>query len=225
MSVIYAPVYNHPYGFSSLDELLDATGNSIMYYLDKVVRFNLFYRNYAKKHGIDATIKKILSECPRLRDYPEALSNLKESIQRDPISNIDLFYWPKEGCLEGANFTISLASLAKAVEVFADCSVYSNGYTRKTNFKSIAPEFHVAELWERVPCFDSFDYYYTRGGFKNYFISRKPFTDEIIRTLQELKESTNACKLTEQTPSSALPAVYFDEQSDLMLIGLPIPHN
>jgi len=152
------------------------------------------------------------------------LSILRESLQKKPISDIELFYWPKDGSLEGEYFTLSMENLRKAVEVSAICHPTQELYCfREQNHKPLAPGFHVAELYERFPCFDSYDYDFDKRLFRNYFISREPFTDEMIRNLQELKWDTNSCKVNEQTPSSALPAVYYEDGRDFMLVGLPRP--
>jgi len=221
MPRIYVPVYEHPEGFASLNDLHETTGSSIRYYLERVVRFNLRYRDYARANGVSCAVDLLTSECPDLKQYPYALKDLKERLEFTPISDKNLFYWPKEGAFEWEGLTISLATLRQAVEIRASASSSRAGATVSKDYTPLAPGWHVAELWERVPCFDSSDYAYDNGCFENYFISKAEFNTQDIQHLQELKCGANACKLTEQIPVSAIPAVYFGGQSDFMIIGLP----
>lgn len=222
--MFYADYYKNRGPYGSLDELLDATRNEIKYYLHGVVRYNLWYRDIARRSGVDAIERVLLNECRRLADYPEALAGVRDSLEREPISEeIDLFYWPKNGILEGENFSISLESMEKAVEVYGS----SNGsvISRRKEFKQLGDGVHVAEVYERYPCFDSEDYACENRYFENYFTSKEPVSDEAMKLLQNLKNGGNARLLTESTPARFLPAVYYKGEGELMIVGLPVPRD
>lgn len=219
--MFYAEYYRNSGPFQSLNELLDATGKEIEYYLPGVVRYNLWYRDFARRLSLDAVERILINECPRLEGHPEALERVRRSLEREPISDdIDLFYWPKDGILEGEIFSISLAAMEEAVEV--NGKPRGLDITRKEDFRPLSVGTHVAEVYERYPCFDSYDYAYENRYFENYFTLKEPISDETMKLLQNLKNSGNAQLLTESTPARFLPAIYYAGEGDLMIVGLPV---
>lgn len=221
--MFYAEYSRNSGPFQSLNELLNAMENEkdIKYYLPGVVRFNLWYRDFARRLSIDAVERILINECPRLESHREALKRVRESLEREPIArDVDLFYYPKDGVLEGEHYLLSLKSMAEAVEVSG--SFRGSYFSRRKEFTPLGAGIHVAEVDQRYPCFDEHDYAYENRYFENYFTSKKPFSDEDMKMLQEMRGASNVRLLTEATPTSLLPAIYYGGDGDLMIVGLPV---
>lgn len=75
--------------------------------------------------------------------------------------------------------------------------------------RAAVPGLQVACLYEPYPCFDSDDYATENREYCNYFFAAEPFTYEQLAAFAVMKKTANSCLVNEETPASALPAVYW----------------
>jgi len=77
------------------------------------------------------------------------------------------------------------------------------------------PGLHVLEIYQRFPCFDSYDYAYEDRYYRAFFFSAKPFTKEEITHLACMKQVFYPQSIAEW----ALPAVFHSGESEKMIIA------
>ena len=67
---------------------------------------------------------------------------------------------------------------------------------------------YVLQMYEPYPCFDSDDYANEDRDYCNYFFSDRPFTNQQIEALAQIKAEMNSRIINDQTPEWAFPAIY-----------------
>lgn len=85
--------------------------------------------------------------------------------------------------------------------------------------KSPVKGVHVICIYERYPCFDSYDYANENRNFCNYFFSTEPFTKQQIGRLAKLPRRSNAQIVNGDMPEWAVPAVYYRGEGDKMIVA------
>lgn len=80
---------------------------------------------------------------------------------------------------------------------------------------------YVLDMYEPFPKFDYSDYMYDNREFHNYFFSDKPFTDKIIEEIATFRCMMNYRIVNEDTPDWALPAIYYSDDEDTMIVAKP----
>lgn len=115
-----------------------------------------------------------------------------------------------------------LDEVKTAVEVTARIIdlVFERKPTRR-NPRNPIPGIHVAELYEPYPCFDSEDFATEDRDYSNFFFSRKPFSDAAIRKLSQMKSSFNYRMVNPDMAASAVPALYYDGDSQNLYLAIP----
>jgi len=108
-----------------------------------------------------------------------------------------------------------LSEIKEAVEVF--CRMGWHHWN--TDPTSKVEGIHVICVYERYPCFDSWDYANEDREFSNYFFSDKPFTEQQIERLSKLPGQCNAQIVNDSMPEWALPAVYYRGEGDTMVVA------
>lgn len=116
---------------------------------------------------------------------------------------------------------VCLHEIERAVEV--DCRIRkslsgSRDIQRRNDARPIAG-IHVARLYEPYPCFDSSDYAEETRYYSNYFFSDKPFTDDCLNRLAEIKNKGNYRLVSEETPECAAPAIYRNADSENVTVA------
>jgi hypothetical protein len=106
-----------------------------------------------------------------------------------------------------------LSDVYAAVEITA---VYSLGKIRVLGGDDAPSKpvegIHVAEIYERYPCFDYYDRWNERRCFHNFFFSREPFTQERLEELYATcRPTSNFCMVKEGMPANCAPALYADD--------------
>lgn len=97
--------------------------------------------------------------------------------------------------------------------------VWSKPYISNQTPKRQIPGLHVLEIYQRYPCFDSSDYAYEDRFYRNFFFSKKPFTQEEINILAEMKRTGNLEYINDYNmPEQALPSVYYVGDGNKMLL-------
>ena len=223
MNKIYLEIYNHREGFDSISDLIASVGSSIEYYLYKLVRYNLSYRDFTRDYGIDELCERLYNECPELISYPKAIADMRADLEQEPISGFDIFYWPKNKPIEVApGCEVTLAKLNEAVEAYG-LITYRRGqsFDMRSSHSAISQGYHVAEVYESVPSFDSFDRMHDKGGFQNFFISTQPLSADMLDDYLQLKMGFNSCLVTESLPNKFLPAIYNGGIGNMLIVARP----
>lgn len=78
---------------------------------------------------------------------------------------------------------------------------------------------YVLDMFEPFPKFDYSDYMYDNREFHNYFFSDKPFTDDVIEEISKFRSLVNYRIVNEFTPDWALPAIYYSDDEDTMIVA------
>lgn len=78
---------------------------------------------------------------------------------------------------------------------------------------------HVLEIYQRFPCFDSYDYAYEDRYFRNFFFSEKPFTQQEITRIACMERGGMLEFISDEMPDWSLPAIYYVDESDTMIVA------
>lgn len=211
------------YCYNSLSEVYKAR-NISWYDLMYIVRYNKYYRDFLRKHDLEALIKKLEEESEgmfngqaiemfsaRMKDYKVASYEIKICSTREPITIL------------GHRFN-SLYDIQRHCELENnESSCFRNGegcYVPKSFSETLPyPDIHIGQLWKRYPCFDSYDYANEKRTYQNYIFKKSPITKEDIVSLHNLPSETNFCKVTDKIPEDLLPILYYEGEGDTMLLA------
>ena len=209
--------------YSSLSEVYKARNISwhdLMY----IVIYNKYYRDFLRKHDLEALINKLEEESEgmfngrdiemfraRMQDYKVASYEIKICSTREPITIL------------GHTFN-GLHDIQRHCELENnDSSSLGNGegcYVPKSFSETLPyPDIHIGQLWERYPCFDSYDYANEKRTYQNYIFKKTPISKEDIVKLHKLPATTNFCKVTDEIPEDLLPILYYVGEGDTMLLA------
>lgn len=78
---------------------------------------------------------------------------------------------------------------------------------------------YVLQMYEPYPCFDSDDYANEDRDYCNYFFSDRPFTNQQIEALAQIKAEMNSRIINDQTPEWAFPAIYYRGDGNIMIVA------
>lgn len=81
------------------------------------------------------------------------------------------------------------------------------------------PGIYVARLYDRYPCFDSYDYASETRNYCNYFFSETPFSDSDLERLSGMSHKGNSRLVHEGMAEEAVPAVYRDGDHKTMTVA------
>lgn len=136
------------------------------------------------------------------------------------MKGIVVMRFPVTGSIKAGDMVVaSLEEIKDAVEV---CGSAGDAVmmpriapliTRKSP-KAVIPGWHVAEIYERYPCFDAGDYACEDRYFQNYLFSRIPVTDSRFVEMLQLPVRSNCCMANENIPVEFLPIVYYDGEGN-----------
>ena len=118
-----------------------------------------------------------------------------------------------------------LQEIRNAVEAYSriDSGLSANSRLWRTEPKKPVPDIHIVMIYEPYPCFDSDDYCNENRDYCNYFFSARPFTDDDINRLAEMRHGANYQMVTDGMDQDVLPAVYHNGDSDKMTIATMEP--
>lgn len=102
-----------------------------------------------------------------------------------------------------------LDEVRAAVEIRSNIPFSSNPYITTDTSRILIPGIHVLELYERYPCFDSFDYDCENRYYQNWFFSRQPFTRQKVEKIAKMEYHGNATLMPEQIEAIGLPHLYY----------------
>lgn len=210
------------YCYNSLSEVYKAR-NISWYDLMYIVRYNKYYRDFLREHDLEALIKLLEKESEglfngwdkemfieRVKDYKVASYDIKILSTREPVTILGhrfrSLYDIQTHCeLEDNDYNFGDGSGCYVPKSFRETSPY--------------PDIHIGQLWERYPCFDSYDYATEKRTYQNYIFKKTPITKEDIVELQKLPRETNCCIVTDKIPEELLPVLYYVGEGETMLLA------
>lgn len=98
-----------------------------------------------------------------------------------------------------------------------------NARSSRPSVSSFTPEstcmVHVGEVWMPYPTFDAEDAANENRSYSNFIFRSHPLRQEDMMQLYERRPTVNDCRLTEDTPVSMLPLLYFVGDGETMLLA------
>ena len=191
--------------------------------LKDIVIYNKCYRDYFREYSFEALVKLLEEESEglfngrdkemfieRMKDYKVASYEIKILSTNKPITilghTFDGLYDIQTHCeLEDNDYYFRDGSGCYVPKSFRETSPY--------------PDIHIGQLWERYPCFDSYDYATEKRTYQNYIFKKTPITKEDIVELQKLPRETNCCIVTDKIPEELLPVLYYVGAGETMLLA------
>lgn len=218
--------------FHTVEEMVDyyihnGLEHNISFAIREIVQSNVIYRNYLRENGYKATVDKLKCEAPilaRISDAFEVLDNWWRKVEaKGGLGNYDIqCYELTDSFMVFGKKIKGLDSLRKIVNTSrmnGDDENFSN------NKKSIWPFFdkrrnkfsslYAAEIWERYPCFDSWDYLNENRRFQCYYIRDHKLCDDFFNDNSQVDIQ---CVVSEDLNNSDLPIVYYDGESNVMYV-------
>ncbi|MBR3871740.1 MAG: hypothetical protein IKJ22_03260 [Paludibacteraceae bacterium] len=210
------------YTYSSLLEIYNEKKVSWRDMIDIVI-YNKCYRDYFREYGFEALVKLLEEESEglfngwdkekfieRMKDYKVASYDIKILSTREPVTILGhrfrSLYDIQVHCeLENNDYYFRDGSGCYVPKSFRETSPYS--------------DIHIGQLWERYPCFDSYDYATEKRTYQNYIFKKTPITKEDIVELHKLPRETNCCIVTDKIPEELLPVLYYVGAGDTMLLA------
>lgn len=218
MKKIYFPHYKNG-EFDSLREAVLYVGHHLESYLINIVRYNIQYRDYLRKNGVEALISHLIDEVPELANKQECLDALRESLDRCPISDFDIQCYNINDKVNIMGHTFN--GLNDIIESY-ECSAWDSITEIRfmpLQHKSIKG-IHIAKISQPYPKFDSSDRMYDHRSYRNYFFRTKPFTSaEDFKEYFKCSHQFNFCFVNDALPEKLLPAVYYGDDSNYMLVA------
>ena len=220
--------------FNSVEEMVEyyiriGIAYNIKFAIREIVQSNIVYRNFLRENGYQATAEKLKCEAPSLMRIPNAFDIIddwwRKIEAKGGLGNYDI------QCYELTDtFTVfgkkirGLDSLRKIVntsrmngdENFSENmrSTRLSSDRRNNKFSSL----FAAEIWERYPCFDSWDYLNENRRFQCYYIRNHKICDDFFKDNSNVNLQN---VVSEDIKLSDLPLVYYDGDSNVMYVLSP----
>lgn len=93
-------------------------------------------------------------------------------------------------------------------------NVWDKPYISFQEPKVRIPGLHILEVYQRFPCFDSYDYAYEDRYFYNFFFSDKPFSSDEINRIAEMDRGGMLEFLSDSMPDWAFPSAYYSDADE-----------
>ena len=192
-------------------------------YIGEIVQYNIRFRDCLRENGIDGVIKMLIDEASAIADDTEALKNLRRKWterMEERIADYDIHCLPKNSriCIEGCWFD-GLDDVMAQVEMSGNPShLYTRWYAR-SEYKRNPLGWHIGNIWESYPKFDSYDDSDGRC-YDNYVFAKQPLTEEKMEAYcKQIRASYNYCMVHENIPASLLPILYYVGDGDSVLLA------
>ncbi len=186
--------------------------------LTEIVKYNIFYRDYLREHGIDSLIKKIIEEVSELSEDKKALNHLREWTVKEAIAAYDIQCYNIKSKITIMGHTFDdLEDIIKHRELLG--KEFFRGFECFTPQEVIAySDIHIGELYENYPIFDSYDLGDDRT-YQNYIFRKSEITEQEMKAAFDLSHRGNFCMVHERIPSHLLPILYYSGDGKYMLLA------
>lgn len=212
--------------FRSLQEAVDyiqQMRGGLYVYIEEIVFYNVRFRNCIREKGVDGVIEMLIEEAPIIALDFKGINHLKRvwhERMKEHIADYDIQCLPKDSriCIEGCWFD-GLEDIEAQAEMSGNPRhTFRKWYARK-EYKHNPMGLHIGNIWEGYPVFDSYDSSDDRS-YNNYMISHQPFTEDLMEQYcKQIKVHSNACMVHEDIPPSLLPILYYNGDSDWVLLA------
>lgn len=228
-SVVNKKVYFPCYGgceFESLEEAVNHVqqmSGGLSVYIDKIVMYNICFRDCLRTHGIEGVIKMLIEEAPAIAQDTKALDYLRSvwtDRMNEHIADYDIQCLPKDGpmYIRGCLFH-GLEDIEAHVETSGNPRHRFARWSRRDEYKHNSMMLHVGNIWESYPMFDSSDAGDGRS-YNNYVISCNPLVEPMMEIYcSQVSVRSNFCMVHEDIPPILLPILYYDGDSDCVLLA------
>lgn len=213
--------------YDSLDELiaeqrLKGYGGGFLF-LNEIVEYNVRYRNCLREKGIEGAIAMLISDCPSLAKEQKDLDGLRDwwtRIMEEQIADYDIQCLPRDSkwYILGCPFE-GLRDVQNQTEM-SGCPTHdeANRWSPSRKFEPNPMGLHVGEIWKSYPMFDSYDAGDGRY-YQNFIFRNHPLTPNDMQVVADLRGPLNECRVHEFIPHHLLPILYYDGDSDSVLLA------
>ena len=221
------------YGGCEFQSLADAVNyvkdmpGGLYVYICKLVFYNIRFRDCLRANGIDGVINMLINEAPAIALDTKAIDYLKDKWKdrmKEHIADYDIQCLPKNSkiLIDGYGFN-GLDKIHDKVEMSGHPRhSFDKWYVHK-GYKHNPVGLHVGWIIESYPTFDSFDDSDGRS-YNNYVFSKQPLTEEIMDLYcKQIPAHSDYCMVHEDIPESLLPILYYNGDSDCVLLASAKP--
>ena len=192
-------------------------------YIDDIVFYNIRFRDCLREKGIDGVINMLINEAPIIALEIKALDYLKEKWMdrmKEHIADYDIQCLPKDSLILIGDYLFNgLDEIETHVEISGNPHYVYNKWYALEGYIHNAAGLHVGNIWESYPKFDSYDDCDSRS-FNNYVFSMQPLTEAMMdQYCKHVDIGSNACMVHENIPEQYLPLLYYDGDSDYVLLA------
>lgn len=192
-------------------------------YIDKIVFYNIRFRDCLREKGIDGVIKMLIKEAPAVANDAKAIEDLNwkwTDRKKEHIADYDIQCLPKDSLILIGDYLFNgLDEIETQVEITGNPThIYSKWYVLEGNIHNPAG-LHIGNIWESYPKFDSYDDCDSRS-FNNYVFSMQPLTEAMMdQYCKHVDIISDVCMVHEFIPKELLPILYYDGDSDNVLLA------
>ncbi len=222
---VYFPCYGRC-EFGNLQEAVDYVKNmrgGLYVYIVDIVLYNIRFRDCLRANGVDAVIQMLIDEAPIIALDFKGIDHLKKMWHErlnEHVADYDIQCLLKNNriCIDDCWFD-GLDDVEAQVEMSGNPRhTYSKWYARQ-EYKQNPSGLHIGNIWESYPVFDSYDASDGRS-YNNYVFSKQPLTEEMMELYcKETDSNFNACMVNENIPAHLLPILYYNGDSDYVLLA------
>ena len=213
-------------GFGSLAEAVNYVQKmrgGLSVYISEIVMYNIRFRDCLRENGIDGVIKMLIDEAPAIAKDSKAIEYLKQKWterMNEHIADYDIQCLPKDGLILINDYLFNgLDEIDAHSEMSGNPNHRFGRWYSREGYLHNPTGLHVGNIWESYPMFDSSDASDGRS-YNNYVISMEPLTEEKMdEYCDRIRASSNACMVHEYIPEDLLPIVYWDGDSDNVLVA------
>ena len=229
MKKVYFPCYGGC-EFGSLEEAVNHVQNrhgGLYVYIDKIVMYNIRFRDCLRAHGIEGVIKMLIDEAPAVAPDTQALDYLRSKWtgrMNEHIADYDIQCLPKDSRMRISSWWYDgLEDIEANVEMSGNPKHKFYRWTKREEYQRDPFRLHVGNIWESYPMFDSSDASDGRS-YNNYVFSRIPLTENMMEQYcKRINSNIDACMVHEDIPVELLPILYYNGDSDWMILASAKP--
>lgn len=212
--------------FGSLEEAVNFVQQlhgGLYVYIDKIVMYNIRFRDCLRTYGIEGVIKMLIDEAPAVAQDTKVLDDLRSkwtNRMKEHIADYDIQCLPKNGriCINGCRFD-GLEDIEAQVEISGSPGYLFRSWYKHEEYKQNSLGLHVGNIWRSYPKFDSSDACDGRC-YNNYVFSKSSLTEEMMEDYcSRIKAPFDSCMVHENIPADLLPILYYDGDSDCVLLA------
>ena len=185
-----------------------------------LLKYNICYRDYLRKHGLENLMKRIICDIPELKNEEKTIQSIR--------------VWYEGEGKELAGYDIQCYNIKDTITILGhefhgleDVIAHRTAYARighsdisinSCSPKKHLPGFYVSEFYATYPVFDSYDIGDDRT-YQNYIFTNEPIDDEKLKEIAEIRHNYNYCMVHENIPEHLLPILYYRGDGDYMILA------